>query len=148
MKLKNIVLILLYIICTPLFGQIKLRTPYANIDYNHYNQKGTYATFVITNTTQVKPLHYISFDNSHQSYYHKYDINNTHVQNVIYTPYQQLNNNFSLNNKPFEETQTINIGYRQNAFGPPQEGCIGGVLLPILVFSIIYFLIIRNKKKR
>ena len=53
-----------------------------------------------------------------------------------YTPFEER-----LSDIPSEETQTINVSNRQNAFGPPTEGMpINDSTLPLLIFSLIYLI--------
>lgn len=50
-------------------------------------------------------------------------------------------------NIPFEETESINIASKKNAFAPPTEGYespINDAVLPLLIFSLIY-LVMRLK---
>jgi hypothetical protein len=143
--MKNIIsLILIFLISNTLMADIKLRNPYSNNYYNHYNQKGIYFSYLSNDYNIQQSKVYIN--NINECYYKKYEFNDTYSQIVYYNNHPHMNINIDNFNTPFEDVQQINIGPKYNAFGPPMDGPIE-TILPLFIFSLIYLLVYFKLKR-
>lgn len=210
--MKNIVsIILLFLISQSLLGDIRLRAPYPDNQYNHY--EGVHASCVshefnsrpsnisITNRSAKYHIQTVNYNHYPQTNIQTYSpfstfkekrhiniganffelalpitgrINNTITQTnsseILSKKHNQLicnrHYNFSLladgsidnaiiqtnsSDIPFEETESINIASKKNAFAPPTEGYespINDAVLPLLIFAFIYLVLLQFKPVR
>lgn len=98
------------------------------------------ASYLTNDTYQGRRQQYRqNFYSSSQSYYHRYAPTSTTIQNVSYTQHTTIKTYNLANNQPFEDgNSVIKTGPTQFAYGPPEEGPIGDIIFPMLIFIGIY----------
>ena len=119
----------------------------ANITFRkptHQSRKHNVSYLTIDTKTEKSGQQHIQGSSS--NYYHSYAPNQTSSQSVAYNHHSTMKAHSSHDLQPFEETTTVGIGKQQNAYGPPVEGPISDVILPLLLLAGGYVIFLKSKK--
>lgn len=120
-----------------------------NHDETFYKRYKRYKRYDL-NSIQLQQVHYPQISTPTSSFIpfeEKQSVNVGARDNVLvlgrplYRPINDAMIQTYFSYKPFEETQTVDITNKKNAFAPPTEGAPINGILPLLVFSFIYLII-------
>lgn len=120
----------------------RVYTPHFNLNTSP-NIVTNHSTSYLTNDTHHNKTNrrYYFYGTNQTSYYHKYNPTETTIKNLSFNNLAQIRPSNSNSNQPFNDANdVISTAPSQFAYGPPQEGPIGDILLPFLIFTAIYII--------
>lgn len=107
---------------------------------NHHN---SYLTDEVKHNTQVG--HKTTLYGSQTSYYHRYTPQKSVATTVNYSNHIAMKSYNPSNNTPFDGGDAVvATGFTQYAYGPPAEGPVSDVIIPLLLFITLYIAIKRK----
>lgn len=130
---------------TPSFdiNQVKHNTRIENTTIHKTNIHTSYLTDEINHNKQIGRR--VTLNGKNSSFYHQYTPQKSIGTNVTYTNHITMKTYNPANNTPFDGGDAVvTTGFTQYAYGPPAEGPISDVILPLLLFTAVYLSIKRK----
>lgn len=107
---------------------------------NHHN---SYLTDEVKHNTQVGQK--TTLHGRETTYYHRYTPQKSVSTTVSYSNHIAMKSYNPSNNTPFEGGDAVvAIGFTQYAYGPPAEGPVSDVIIPLLLFVSLYIVAIKR----
>ena len=130
---------------TPQFdlNKTKHNTRIEQIGYKSNNQPASYITEETHQNRKQQRLNI--YGSTETSYYRQYTPTGTTTQNLSFNQHTTIKTYNPANNQPFNDgNAVIKTGPTQYAYGPPAEGPVSDVIIPLLLFVSLYIVAIKR----